>query len=170
MLFFTLSNRNINLTDYKFNWKLYTTIEPLSTIKRVWLVEKKIFIVVALDLNNKIFISYVIFFTSSNLNINSYHKAQIASLIVDEVFIVVLAEYTDFINIFSFNFVAKLQKYIRITNYLIDLVKDQQSSYRPIYSLKPIKLKTLKTYIGTNLANSFIKLFKSFIGTFIFFI
>ncbi len=34
-------------------------------------------------------------------------------------------------------------------------------SYGPIYNLLPIELETLKTYIKNNLANSFIKPFKS---------
>ena len=47
--------------------------------------------------------------------------------------------------------------------------KDKQSSFGLIYSLGPIELKTLKTYIKTNLANSFIRLFKSSTGVPIFF-
>ena len=38
----------------------------------------------------------------------------------------------------------------------IKFQEDQQPSYMPIYSLGPIELKTLKTYIETNLANGFI--------------
>ena len=45
----------------------------------------------------------------------------------------------------------------------------QQLFYEFIYSLKSIKLETLKIYIKTNLANKFIKLSKSSIRDFIFF-
>ena len=37
----------------------------------------------------------------------------------------------------------------------------KQPPYGPIYSLGPVELKTLKTYIKTNLANAFIKASKS---------
>lgn len=53
-----------------------------------------------------------------------------------------------------------LPKYTKINTYAIDLEEDKQPLYRPIYSLRPIKLETLKTYIKTNLANSFIRLSK----------
>ena len=62
-----------------------------------------------------------------------------------------------------------LFKYIKIKNYAIKLINEQQLSYRPIYNLKPIELKTLKTYININLVNNFIKPFKSQIKVPIFF-
>lgn len=52
----------------------------------------------------------------------------------------------------------------------MNLIKDQQLSYRPIDALKLMELETLKTYIETNLANSFIRPFKFFIDAPIFFI
>lgn len=82
----------------------------------------------------------------------------------NQVFIVVLSKYTDFINVFSSDFVAKLLKYSRINHYLINLVNSQQFLCRPIYSIELIKLKTLKTYINTNLTNNFIRLSKSLIN------
>lgn len=39
-----------------------------------------------------------------------------------------------------------------------------------MYSLKPVELKTVKTYIKINLANSFIKLLKSLASALILFI
>ena len=41
------------------------------------------------------------------------------------------------------------------------LVDDWQPLYGLIYSLGPVKLKTLKAYIENNLVNGFIKPFKS---------
>ena len=43
-----------------------------------------------------------------------------------------------------------------MNNYAIKLEKDKQPFFSPIYSLGLIKLKTLKTYIKTNLINGFI--------------
>ena len=56
-----------------------------------------------------------------------------------------------------------------MNNYIIKLKKDKQLFFRPIYSLKLIKLKILKTYIKINLTNCFICSFKSSIGAFILF-
>ena len=65
---------------------------------------------------------------------------------------------------------VKLLEYDRINNYLINLLDNKQQFYSPIYSLKLVKLKILKTYIKTNLTSSFIKLFKSFSRNLILFI
>ncbi len=43
-----------------------------------------------------------------------------------------------------------------MNEYTIILVKDKQSSYRPIYSLGPVELEILKTYIKTDLKTGFI--------------
>ena len=63
-----------------------------------------------------------------------------------------------------------LLEYIRINDHAINLIERYQLLYKSIYSLRLIELKTLKIYIKINLANSFIKLSKSFIGVLILFI
>ena len=55
----------------------------------------------------------------------------------------------------------ELPENTRINKHAIELEKDKQSLFGPIYSLGPIELETLKTYIKTNLANGFIRPFKS---------
>ena len=65
--------------------------------------------------------------------------------------------------------IIKLLKNIRINEYAIRLEEEKQLSFDLIYNLKLIKLKILKTYIKTNLANSFIWPFKSFTRVLIFF-
>ena len=50
----------------------------------------------------------------------------------------------------------ELPEYIEINDYTIKLKEDKQPLFGPIYSLGPVKLETLKTYIKTNLVNSFI--------------
>ena len=44
----------------------------------------------------------------------------------------------------------------RMNKYAIELEKSKQLSFRPIYNLGLVELKTFKTYIKTNQANSFI--------------
>ena len=56
---------------------------------------------------------------------------------------------------------AELPENTGINKYTIKLEKDKQPLFRPIYSLRLVEIETLKTYIKTNLANSFIWLLKS---------
>ena len=52
--------------------------------------------------------------------------------------------------------VAELPENTRMNEHTIKLEEGKQSSFRPIYSLDPIELEMLKTYIEINLANGFI--------------
>ena len=50
-----------------------------------------------------------------------------------------------------------LQERTGINKHTIELEDDKQPPYGPIYSLSPVELETLNTYIKTNLGNSFIR-------------
>ena len=63
----------------------------------------------------------------------------------------------------------ELSENIEINKYIIEMKKSKQPPFRPIYSLGPVELETLKIYIKTNLANNFIRFFKSSTGAFILF-
>ncbi len=95
--------------------------------------------------------------------------AQIAHLKADEAPSKVPSKYANFADVLFLKFAAKLPKHTEINNPTIELVDDWQSLYSPIYSLELIKLEILKTYIQNNLANSFIRPFKSPIGVLILF-
>ena len=56
---------------------------------------------------------------------------------------------------------AELSEYTGINNHAIKLVEGKQLLFGLNYSLRAVKLEILKTYIKTNLANNFIRLFKS---------
>lgn len=56
-----------------------------------------------------------------------------------------------------------------MNKYAIKLIESKQLLYKPIYSLRPVELETLKIYIETHLKTRFILTFKSPIGAFIFF-
>ena len=56
-----------------------------------------------------------------------------------------------------------------INEYAIKLEKSKQPPFGSIYSLGPVKLETLKTYIKTNLVNGFIRPSKSLAGALILF-
>lgn len=133
----------------------------MSTIKRVKLVAKKELVTAALDSDNEAFIVYIAPVISSDTIVHLSDQAQIALLKEDEALTAILSEYIDFVDIFSLSLIVELSKHTKINDHAIMLIDDKQSSYKPIYRLKLVKLKILKTYIKTNLANSFIRPSKS---------
>ena len=50
-----------------------------------------------------------------------------------------------------------------MNEHAIKLEEGKQPSFGPIYNLRPVELEILKTYIKTNLANGFIRPFKSLV-------
>ena len=67
-----------------------------------------------------------------------------------------MAEYSNYSNVFSAENATELPENTRINEYAIELEENKQLPFGLIYSLGPVELKTLKTYIKTNLANDFI--------------
>ncbi len=64
----------------------------------------------------------------------------------------------------------ELPENIGINEHGIELIVDKQLPYGPIYSLAPVGLEILKTYIKTHLKTWFIRPFKSPAGALIFLI
>ena len=118
----------------------------------------------------------MLFLIFSNVNIQFAEKkptwrsytTEKALLIAEKVTVPI--EYSDFANVFSKESAKVLLKRIGINEHAVKLEKCKQPSYRPIYSLGPIELKTLKTYIETNMANSFIRPSKFPVGAPILFV
>lgn len=100
--------------------------------------------------------------------IHPAREAQIALLLTEEV--IVLDKYSDFADVFSKKSTTVLSKRNNINKHIIDLEEIKQLPYGLTYSLGLVELETLKTYIETNLANSFIQLSKSPTRTPIFFV
>ena len=100
--------------------------------------------------------------------IHPARKAQIALLVTKKVKI--STEYSDFLNVFLEEKALILPKVTELNRHAIELQEDQYPAYGPIYSLGPVELKTLKTYIETNLANGFIRPSKSPAGAPILFV
>ena len=96
-------------------------------------------------------------------------EAQVGALLFNEAHIEVLAEYSDYSNIFSTKYAAELLKNTGMNEHTIELKESKQLFFELIYSLGSVKLETLKISIKTNLANGFIRLFKSFAGALILF-
>ena len=111
-----------------------------------------------LDKNVEAFVIHMILFTSQIIIYPAW-KAQIALLLAEKV--TVPAKYSDFVNVFLKNSAKVLPKRTVMIKRIINLEEGKQPSYGSIYSLKPVELKTLKTYIKNNLANHFIWALKS---------
>ena len=95
------------------------------------------------------------------MEVNPDREVQITALIADKALITIPAKYSDFEDVFSKESATVLSKHTEINTHTINLEKGKQPPYGPIYSLRPVELETLKTYIKTNLANGFICLSKS---------
>ena len=164
--FLTISNANIQFTQQKLTWRSYTIAKALPTTKQIEIIDRKKFAKAALDEYIEAFVVYV----TSLLTMAIYlaRKAQIASLVTKKVQI--LSEYSDFSDIFLEKKASILLEVTELNQYAIKLQEDYQPPYGPIYSLGPVKLKTLKTYIKINLANCFIWSLKSPANAPIFFV
>ena len=77
-------------------------------------------------------------------------------LLFDKASIEILVEYSNYNNTFLAKNTTEFWKHTRINDHTIKLEEDKQSSFSLIYSLRPVKLETLKIYIKINLANNFI--------------
>lgn len=83
-------------------------------------------------------------------NKNKVHPfclAQIAFLQVDEALTTVFLKYFNFANVLFFELVPNVPEHTGTDNHAINLVENNESFYKLIYSLGPMKLETLATYI-----------------------
>ena len=135
-------------------------IEAIPITKRVEIIDKREFAIAILKADNEIFMMYITALAKSIIMlIHPFCQAQVASLTSEKTRI--FAEYSDFFNVFSSDSVVKLLESLKINDHRIDLLNDKQLLYNSIYSLRPVKLETLKNYIKANLASSFNKSSKS---------
>ena len=158
MPFFYLSNANVQFIEKKLTWRTYIIAKALRTTKRVELIDKKEFAKAALDGNFETFVVHV---ASLNLSpgIHPDKAVQIASLLAKEIRI--QDEYLDFADDFSEAKALVLPERTKLNEHAIDLEDGKKPPYRLIYSLGPVKLETLKTYIETHLKTGFIQPSKS---------
>ena len=124
-------------------------------------MDKKEFAAAALNPKYETYIVYVASLSSTplvaSLNAHPSRRPQISGLIAEKASTKVSAKYSDFADVFSPDLASELPKHTEINDHAIELVDGQQPFYRPIYSLEPMELETLKAYIETNLANGFIR-------------
>ena len=108
--------------------------------------------------------AFVVYDSSLGQKITIYlaRKAHMALLLAKKV--TVLAKYLDFANVFLEKSANILLEQTGVNKHAIEVEKGKQPYYEPIYSLGLVELKTLKTYIKTNLANGFMGASKSLVG------
>ena len=106
------------------------------------------------NMNIEVFLIYVTSFNLNFMPIYLAQKARIALLVIEKVQI--LSKYYNFLDVFLEKKALILSKATKSNQHAIKLQKGQQPPYRLIYSLGLVEVKTLKTYIETNLANGFI--------------
>ena len=164
MPFLTLSGADVDFSGRELRWRTYTTEEVLPTTRRVELVGKKEFAAALLDPEHETYVVHVAFLRSiplASLDVHPFWETQISSLIAEVAPTEVPAKYSDFADVFSPDLATKLPGHTEFNTHTIDLEESKQPPYGPIYSLGPVELETLKTYIETNLANGFIRPSKS---------
>ena len=161
MFFLKINNTDVSFGKGTLMWRIYTTNKALSTIKQVQIVNSKEFVIAALDVNNKIFVMHVVIREWEKIPVYSKRQAQVEALVFDKAPTEVLAEYSDYSDVFLMENVVELPENTGINKHAIEPEEDKYPPFGLIYSLGPVELETLKTYIKTNLANGFIRPSKS---------
>ena len=164
MLFLKISNADMSFGEGTLMWKTYTTNEALPITKRVQIIDKKDFIIVALDADSETFVMHVAIREREEMSVYFKRQAQVGALLFNKALTKVLAEYSDYSNVFLAEYAAELPKNTGMNKHAIELEEGKQPLLGLIYSLGPIELETLKTYIKINLANGFIRPSKSLVG------
>ena len=164
MSFLILSSADVDFLGRELWWRIYTTKEMLPTTRHVELMGKKEFAAAALNPEHETYVVHVASLRSTplaSLNVHPFRRPQISGLIDEKAPTKVPAKYSDFADVFSPDLATELPEHTKINTHAIDLEEGKQPLYGPIYSLGPVELETLKTYIETNLANGFIRPSKS---------
>ena len=107
-------------------------------------------------------------FLELKITIYLARKAQIALLLAKKV--TIYAKYSDSADVFLEELANILPEQTKVNEHAVKLEEGKQLPYRPIYNLGPFEFKILKTYIKTNLANSFIQAVKSIASALILFV
>lgn len=122
-----MSNIDVDFKARNLQQRSYTTVEVLSTIRKVELIKKKKFVTATFDSNYKAFVIHVTALNISydiNNKVHPSQKLQIAYLKADEILIEVPSKYDDFTDTFLSKLAIELLKHISINNDIIKLMDD----------------------------------------------
>ena len=95
------------------------------------------------------------------MTIHPTWATQINALKQDEASTRLRSKYANYADVFPLGLAMELPENISINGHAIELEEGKQLLYKPTYSLEPIELETLKTYIKTYLQIGFIQPSKS---------
>ena len=93
---------------------------------------------------------------SARITMHLLRAAQIANLKQDEAPTKTPSKYTDYADVFFFDLAMELPEKTGINKYTIRLQDGKHPLCRLIYSLSPVELENLKTYLETYLKTRFI--------------
>ena len=158
MFFFIFGSVDIQFAEKELNWRTYTIKKAFPTTRQVEIIDRKEFAKATLHENVEAFVVHVSSL-GSKISLHSVREAQLAFLLTKEVTVPV--EYLDFADIFLEKSANVFPGRTGANEHAIELEDGKQLPSRPIYSLGPIELETLKIYIETNLAKCFIRTLKS---------
>ena len=153
ILFLKINNANVAFDEGTLTWKSYTTNKALPTTERVRLINPKEFVIAALDADSETFVVHVAIWEQEEMPVHTEKQAQVGALLFDEAPIKIPVEYFDYSDLFLAENAAKHPEKTGMNEHTIELEESNQPLLGPIYSLGPVELETLKTYIETNLAN-----------------
>ena len=77
IFFLKLSNADISFSEETLMWRTYTTNKALPTIKQVKIIDKKDFVIVALNANSEMFIEHVAIREQEEILVHFKKQAQI---------------------------------------------------------------------------------------------
>lgn len=160
ILFLTLLNTDVLFVEKKLEQKSFITAEALPIIKKVKLINKQEFAIIALDEDVKTFVIYIAnlsaTLTTLAIQVHPSQQAQFRLLLVDKASISISSKYSDYAEVFLFDLIIKLPKNIDMNEHIIELINRKQAPYRLIYTLSLVELEIMKTYIKTYLKPGFI--------------
>ena len=124
MPFLTFSKADIRFAEQQLVWRTYTAAEVLPITKKVEIIDKREFVVVPLNADDKTFVIYVVALAESTIIlIHLSCQAQVASLTSKKTRI--LAKYSEFSNVFSSDSALKLPEHTKINNHPINLLDNK---------------------------------------------
>ena len=105
-----LSNADVSFGEWILTWRTYTTNKALFTIKWVEIIDKKDFVIAALDANSKTFVVYMAIREWEEMPVHSKRQAQVGALLFKKALTEVPVKYSDYSNVFSVEYAAELPK------------------------------------------------------------
>ena len=124
ILFLTFSKANIRFAEQELVWKTYTAVEALPTTKKVKIIDKREFTVVALNADDETFVMHIAALAKPmTISIYSFCQAQVTILMSEKTRIP--TEYSNFSNVFSSDSAAELPEHNGINDHPIDLLDNK---------------------------------------------